>query len=220
MASLFKKNRNTPKVDPFIDLLFNTLMGFSFLFLVALLFINPVANKAKVDKQAEYIITATWPQNLADDIDLWMRGPTGRTVSYLAKEAGWLNLERDDRGELNDTLVIDGKKEIYPINQEVITIRKRFTGEYIVNLYYYTAKSKKPVPVDIRIDRINPKYETVYRDTVNLKGQDQETTAVRFTIKEDGGIHKISKLPATLTPYALDSIPALLPDAMWGAPKK
>ncbi len=220
MASLFKQGRSTPKVDPFIDLLFNTLMGFSFLFLVALLFINPKADKAKVDKQAEYIITATWPKNLADDIDLWMRGPTGRTVSYLAKEAGWLNLERDDRGELNDTLMIDGKKEIHPINQEVITIRKRFAGEYIINLYYYTEKSKKPVPVDIRIDRINPKYETVYRSTINLKNQDEEMTAVRFTIKEDGSVHNINKLPATLTPYALEHIPALIPDAMWGKPSE
>jgi len=144
-----------------------------------------------------------------------MRGPTGRTVSYLAKEAGWLNLERDDRGELNDTLMIDGRKEIHPINQEIITIRKRFAGEYIINLYYYTAKSKKPIPVDIRIDRINPKYETV-----KLKNQDEEMTAVRFTIKEDGSVHKISKLPATLTPYALEDIPALLPDAMWGKPSE
>ena len=183
MPSLYKKARNTPRVDPFIDLLFNTLMGFSFLFLVSLLFINPKADRAKVEKQAEYIISATWPQNLADDIDLWMRAPTGHTVSYLDKEAGWLNLERDDRGELNDTFIIDGKEEIHPINQEIITIRKRLAGEYIVNLYYYTAKSKNPVPVDIRIDRINPKYETVYRKSIDLKSEDEETTAVRFTIK-------------------------------------
>ena len=84
MSSLYKNKRNTPKVDPFIDLLFKTLMGFSFLFLVSLLFINPKADRAKVEKQAEYIITATWPQNLEDDIDLWMRAPTGHTVSYVA----------------------------------------------------------------------------------------------------------------------------------------
>lgn len=218
MASLFKQSRNTTKVDPFIDLLFNTLMGFSFLFLVALLFINPKADQAKVDKQAEYIITATWPQNLADDIDLWMRGPAGRTVSYLAKEAGWLTLERDDRGELNDTLLIDGRKVTHPINQEIITIRKRFSGEYIVNLYYYTAKSNKPVPVDIRIDRINPKYETVYRETIKLNKQDEEKTVIRFTVKKDGSVHKFNKLPLILTPYALEHIPSLLPDAMWGKP--
>ena len=219
MASLYKHGRNQSKIDPFIDLLFNSLLGFSFLFLVSLLFINPKADQAKVEKQAEYIITATWPQNLADDIDLWMRAPTGHTVSYLQKEVGWLNLERDDRGELNDTLVIDGKEEIHPINQEIITIRKRLAGEYIVNLYYYTAKSRKAIPVDIRIDRINPKYETVYRKTINLNQQDEETTAVRFTIKPNGDVHQISQLPSTLTPYSLDDLPSLLPDAMLGKPQ-
>ncbi|MEE9327197.1 MAG: hypothetical protein V3U71_07855 [Cocleimonas sp.] len=220
MPSLYKQKKNTSKVDPFIDLLFNTLLGFSFLFIVTLLFINPKADQASVEKQAEYIITATWPKHLEDDVDLWMRAPTGHTVSYLAKEVGWLNLERDDRGELNDVLFIDGKKEIHPINQEIITIRKRYAGEYIVNLYYYTAKSKKTLPVDIRIDRINPKYETVFRKTITLKNQDQEITALRFTIKKDGGVHKVNTLPATLTPYALEHIPALLPDAMWGRPSE
>ncbi|GAA0419154.1 hypothetical protein GCM10009133_29440 [Cocleimonas flava] len=219
MPSLYKQSRNTPKVDPFIDLLFNTLMGFSFLFLVSLLFINPKADQAKVEKQAEYIISATWPQDLEDDIDLWMRAPTGHTVSYLEKETGWLHLERDDRGELNDTLMIDGKEEIHPINQEIITIRKRNAGEYIVNLFYYTKKSREPVPVDIRVDRINPKYETVYRQTINLDKVNQEKTAVRFTIKEDGSVHNISKLPIELTPYSLDHMPSLIPDAMLGKPE-
>ena len=220
MPSLYKQNNKTPKVDPFIDLLFNTLMGFSFLFMVSLLFINPQDTSASVEKKAEYIISATWPQSLEDDVDLWMRAPTGHTVSYLAKEVGWLHLERDDRGELNDVLMIDGKKEIHPINQEIITIRKRYAGEYIVNLYYYTAKSSSTLPVKIRIDRINPKYETVFKDTIELKKQDQEITALRFTIKEDGSVHKINKLPAVLTPYALEHIPALLPDAMWGRPSE
>jgi len=166
MSSLYKTNQRSTKADPFIDLLFNSLLGFSFLFLVSLLFINPKADKAQVEKQAEYIISATWPQNLADDIDLWMRAPTGHTVSYLQKEVGWLHLERDDRGELNDTLMIDGKQEIHPINQEIITIRKRLAGEYIVNLYYYTAKSKKAIPVDIRIDRISNQSASEHVDTL------------------------------------------------------
>ncbi len=212
MASLFKRTRSTPPVDPFIDLLFNTLMGFSFLFLISLLFINPKADRASVEKHAEYIISATWPKNLADDIDLWMRAPTGHTVSYIAKEAGWLHLERDDRGELNDTLMIDGKKEVHPINQEIITIRNRHAGEYIVNLYYYTRHSSSPVSVDLKIDRINPKYETAFRETITMDKQDQEITAVRFTIKEDGSVHNINKLPATLTPYGLDHMPAVIPE--------
>ena len=123
-----------------------------------------------------------------------------------------MHLERDDRGELNDTLIIDGKKEVHPINQEIITIRNRHAGEYIVNLYYYTSKTSEPIPVDLRIDRINPKYETVYRETITLNKQDQEITAVRFTIKEDGRVHNINKLPTTLTPYSLDHMPAMIPE--------
>ena len=70
MASLYRRQRNNSGgADPFIDLLFNTLLGFTLLFLVSLLFINPKAKRGSVDMVAEYIITATWPKNLADDID-------------------------------------------------------------------------------------------------------------------------------------------------------
>lgn len=213
MASLYQhKPGHGLRADPFIDLLFNTLLGFSFLFLVTLLFINPKADRASVEKQAEYIISATWPKQLADDIDLWVRSPAGHTVSYLRKEAGWLHLERDDRGEINDTVMINGIPEVHPINQEIITLRNRQAGEYIVNLYYYKAASKLPVPVEIRVDRINPRFETVYQGTVALERADQEVTAVRFNIEEDGRVGDINRLPATLTPYGLDHIPSVLPD--------
>ena len=43
----------------FVDLLFNILVGFVFLFLVAFLMINPVAKKAEVVKKAEFLVTMT-----------------------------------------------------------------------------------------------------------------------------------------------------------------
>ena len=43
--------------DPFTDLLFNILLGFTFLFLIAVMFINPVARLGNVQLKAEYIIT-------------------------------------------------------------------------------------------------------------------------------------------------------------------
>jgi hypothetical protein len=209
MPSVYKGGHSANyRADPFIDLLFNTLLGFSFLFLVSLLFINPKAEQAKVEKQAEYVISATWPENLADDIDLWAYAPTGHTVSYLEKESGWLHLDRDDRGEINDTIVIDGKEVIHPINQEIVTIRNRHSGEYIVNLYYYKSESTSPVPVTIKVDRINPRFETVFAETITLETQDQEKTAVRFSIDEEGGVSGINKLPRILTPYALDHMPS------------
>ena len=209
MSSLYNgRNGLGISADPFIDLLFNCLLGFVFLFLAALLYINPEAKLANIEKQAEFIISATWPEHLKDDVDLWVRGPDDQTVSYLEKEVGWLHLDRDDRGEINDIMVIDGVEKIYPVNQEIITVRKQHPGEYIVNLYYYHAYHGSPLPVDVRVDKVNPKFETVFHDTVYLNGVDDEQTAVRFSISAYGRAEKFNKLPVILTPYALEHSPA------------
>jgi hypothetical protein len=194
--------------DPFIDLLFNTLLGFTFLFLVTVIFVNPEASKGRVDLKAEYIISVTWPDDLADDIDLWVRDPLGNTVSYLQKDAGWLHLDRDDRGEVNDTIVVEGREVVYPINQEVVTIRGVVTGEYVVNLYYYTATSPTPVEALVKVERVNPTLQTVFAEKLTLTGQDSERTVVRFSLDEDGRLTDLNKLPIVLTPYGLGDDPA------------
>ena len=74
--SLFRLSRNAGRMsgtsDPFIDVLFNFLMGILFLFLVTLYFVKPDHDQARVDKSAEFIVSATWPHSLKDDIDLWV----------------------------------------------------------------------------------------------------------------------------------------------------
>ena len=197
------RRRQFRSTDPFIDLLFNALLGFTFLFLVSVMFINPETRKGKVNLKAEYIISATWPDHLADDIDLWVQDPIGETVSYLRKDAGWLHLDRDDRGEINDTVVIDGREVIYPINQEVVTIRGIIPGEYTVNLYYYNAASTEPVTALVKVEKVNPTLQTVFVEKVLLRLQDDEQTVVRFSLDLRGGIESINRLPRRLTPYAL-----------------
>jgi len=200
-------SRQYRATDPFIDLLFNALLGFTFLFLIAVMFINPEARKGRVDLKAEYIISVTWPDQLADDIDLWVQDPIGETVSYLSKDADWLHLDRDDRGEINDTIVIDGKEVIYPINQEVVTIRGIIPGEYIVNLYYFAAAQARPVEALVKIEKVNPTLQTMYVRKVLLSRQDEEQTVVRFTLDATGKVLQISELPKRLTPYALEPGP-------------
>jgi hypothetical protein len=190
--------------DPFIDLLFNALLGFTFLFLVSVMFMNPEARKGRVNLKAEYIISVTWADQLADDIDLWVQDPIGETVSYLRKDAGWLHLDRDDRGEVNDTVIIDGREVVYPINQEVVTIRGIIPGEYIVNLYYYKAAQPGPVEALIKVEKVNPTLQTVYVRKVQMTQQDDEQTIVRFTLDGIGKITEINELPKRLTPYAME----------------
>lgn len=198
------RRKNRPQADPFIDLLFNALLGFTFLFLIAVMFMNPQARKGRVDLKAEYIISVTWPDHLADDIDLWVQDPLGETVSYLSKDASWLHLDRDDRGETNDTITVDGKEVTYPINQEVVTIRGIISGEYIVNVYYYTKKSVEPFEALVKVERVNPTLQTVYVKKVTMSSQYEEITVARFKLNDDGELYDTNTIQKVLTPYALE----------------
>ena len=190
--------------DPFTDLLFNTLLGFTLLFFISIIFMNPIAKLGNINYKAEYIITVIWPENQPDDIDLWVQDPYHETVSYLRKEAGWLNLDRADRGDLNDTVMINGEKVVHPINQEVVTIRGIISGEYIVNLHYYQSQSQQPVKANVKIEKVNPVLRLVFIDQVTLDQVDDEKTVLRFELDGNGDIVGMNRLAKTLTPYSLD----------------
>ena len=189
--------------DPFTDLLFNALLGVTFLFFVAIMLVNPARKPGIVDPKAEFIITATWPENLPDDIDIWVEDPNGEVVSYLQRDAGWMHLDRDDRGEINDTVEIDGEVVIYPINQEIVTVRGTIPGEYVVNVYYYETVTGNAVPVTVKVERVNPEFKLVFVDRVELEHVDVERTVVRFTINDRRDVVHVSRVPKNLTPYML-----------------
>jgi hypothetical protein len=189
--------------DPFTDLLFNILLGFTFLFFITILFINPITKLGNVNMKAEYIITVDWKDSLPDDIDLWVKDPNGEIVSYLKKDAGWLHLDRDDRGVVNDKIIIDGKEVIYPINREVVTLRGIIPGEYVVNLYLYDHKSNNPVEAKIIIEKVNPSLRLVFVGDVILKNEDSELTITKFRLDSEGNFKSIYANNEILTPYSL-----------------
>jgi len=208
-----KANRHSHQLsDPFTDLLFNVLLGFTLLFFISIIFMNPIAKLGNINYKAEYIITVSWPEDQPDDIDLWVQDPYQETVSYLRKEAGWLNLDRDDRGDLNDTVMINGKKVVHPINQEVVTIRGIISGEYIVNLHYYESQTSKPVKAVIKIEKVNPVLRLVYIDQRVLQKVDDEKTILRFELDGNGEITGMNQIEKILTPYRLDP-EQLMPDS-------
>ena len=189
--------------DPFTDLLFNILLGFTFLFFITMLFINPITKLGNVNMKAEYIITVDWKDSLPDDIDIWVKDPNGEIVSYLKKDAGWLHLDRDDRGVVNDKIIIDGKEVIYPINREVVTLRGIIPGEYVVNLYLYDHKSSSPVEAKIIIEKVNPSLRLVFVGDVVLKNEDTELTITKFRLDSEGNFKSIYATNEILTPYSL-----------------
>lgn len=195
---LTRHGRRRGTSDPFTDLLFNALLGFTFLFLVAIMFMNPVAKKGIIDPKAEYIITITWDDNRPDDVDTWVEDPGGQLIWFRNREAGLIHLDRDDRGMVNDTLSINGQEIANPLNQEVITIRGVVPGEYVINLHYYASETQQPVNVNIEIAKVNPWLEILYYGTVVLEEVGQEKTAVRFVIEAEGAINNINHLQKSL----------------------
>ncbi len=184
--------------DPFTDLLFNALLGFTFLFLLAIMFMNPEAKTGIIDPKAEYIITITWEDNSPDDIDTWVEDPDGNIIWFRNPEAGLLHLDRDDRGLVNDTITVAGQEIENPLNQEVVTIRGVVKGEYVVNLHYYASETEKPVEVNVRLVKVNPSLEVVYYGTLNLAKKGDEITAFRFKIINTGEISGLNFLPKKL----------------------
>jgi hypothetical protein len=194
-----RRHGREPEVDPFYDMLFNLLIAFVFCFIVALLAMNPKALKAgDVPAKAEYMMTLSWPDGNPNDIDAWAQGPNGDLVWFRAREAGLMHLDRDDRGLENDSLVVNGRKLINPINQEVVTIRGIAPGEYVVNAHYYDTKDSTPVEVTLTVVKVNPKAEIVFHGQQTLARKGDEATLVRFSIAPNGDISDINTLAKTL----------------------
>ena len=174
--------------DPFSVMLFKALQVVAFLFFIALLAMNPESTKGKVDSKAEFIITLGWPDSHPDDMDLYTEDPLGNIVWYHEREAGFMTLDRDDRGGLNNSITVAGHKVMSPIRQETVSIRGIVAGEYTVNVNYYLATATAPVPVSVKIEKVNPTVEVVYYDTMTLTHMGEEKTAARFRVAENGNV--------------------------------
>ena len=184
--------------DPFSVMLFKALQVVAFLFFLALLVMNPEAKQGKIDTKAEFIVTMNWPDNHPDDIDLYVEDPLGNIVWYHVREAGFMVLDRDDRGGINNSIMVNGKRIMSPIREESVSIRGIVAGEYTVNVQYYLATQNAPVPVSVKVEKINPMVEVIHYDTIMLDHAGQERTAVRFRMAEDGSVTDINHTEKSL----------------------
>ena len=190
----------------FTDLLFNILVGFAFLFIIAFLLIKPEAKKKDFDRNAEFVIIMEWDKEAKGDIDLYVQDPLGDKCSFRQTVANFMHLDKDDLGSVNDTVVnADGTTSTVQINREVITIRGIIAGEYIINAHYYSErdysnidkriemgtsarkKKSKEVTVKIELHKVNP-YTILWAGEKNFRGKGQEETFVRFRLDKDGEV--------------------------------
>lgn len=181
-----------PEFEIFSALLFNSLKAITFMFFISFAMINPPADEGKVDPKAEMMITVTWPDDNPDDVDTYVEDPAGNIVWYNQREGGLMNLERDDRGMFKDVMLLNGKEISNPLNQESVAFRGLQDGEYVVNVVHYIANGTAPLPVTVKVEKLNPTVKVVFYQTLDLKGTGDEQTAVRFTLDGEDVVNVIS----------------------------
>jgi hypothetical protein len=184
--------------DPFSVMLFKALQIVAFLFFIALLAISPDAKDGKIDSKAEFIITMDWPDNHPDDLDLFVQDPVGNIAWYRHREAGFLTLDRDDRGGANDFIVVNGRKIPSPIREEIVTVRGIVPGEYTVNLSHFQATTGQPVAATVKVQKLNPTAQVIFDDKVMLDHTGEELTALRFSIDAEGKVVDVHRRPKSL----------------------
>ena len=191
----------------FIDLLFNILLGFAFLFIIAFLLIKPEAKKKDFDRRAEFVIILEWDHDAPDDLDLYVQDPTNDKVSFRLPIANYMHLDKDDLGVRNDTIInADGTTSTVKINREVVTIRGIIAGEYIINAHYYSTRvysgsqlepdertvdyrnrPQRDLTVKIELHKVTP-YSVLWAGEKKFTHRGQEETFLRFRLDTDGNI--------------------------------
>ena len=196
-----KKNRkkNNVKVKypfrtgpVFRDMLYLLSLSFAVLLIYALIQIQPPAKKSEIERKAEFLIILEWDERSLADMDLWVMDPQNNIVWFRQKTGGFLHLDKDDLGQRNDTIMIDGEVKIIYLNREVVTIRGIVPGEYITNVHAYRKSKEAPVNGYVRLLKLNPYVEYV-TEHFTLKNMGDEITVFRFYVDKDGYVSDINQ---------------------------
>ena len=67
-----------------------------------------------------------------------------------------------------------------------MTIRGIAAGEYVVNLLHYKAETGRPVPVKVKVEKLNPQVKVIFAGTNELSGAGDEQAAVIFRLDATG----------------------------------
>ena len=189
--------------DVFTDLLFNALLGFALMFAIAFMLINDSQDAGSIDTKAEVLISIQWPDDHPDDVDAVVEDPQGGLVWYHNRDSGLMHLDRDDRGNLADKITSKGEVISNPINQETVTVRGLQSGEYVINLLHYKSNYQDPLPVTVKVEKLNPSVELIYYGEHFLMGVGDEKTALRFIVDGQKNITDLNQFPKKLLTKAL-----------------
>jgi len=166
----------------FRDVIMLALAGFVMLVLLLLPHLNPRATpQDPTPRPGNVMVELRWPDELNVDVDLWVQAPGDVPVGYSNQGSAIFNLLRDDLGHINDAT---------DLNYEFSYSRGVPAGEYTVNLHLYrNLANVYPIPAVVAVsvkNSPNLPAQQILSTKLNLSHEDEELTAFRFTLDEEG----------------------------------
>jgi hypothetical protein len=140
----------------------------------------------------QYAVTMT--SKTKDDIDLYVRDPSGEIAWYGSLQAGALSLEHDTVPGVTDPTKFG--------EHELTVIRESAAGEYVANVQVYNGQAPASVTVQLW-DLRGLRKRMVLSRTFHVQGAGQQTTAFRWRLNRAGAYVGHSLLPADLLRQAV-----------------
>jgi hypothetical protein len=190
---------NHGSMIPWVDIYANVAgMMAALFFLTFLLLVSQTKNQNEgaIMPKADFLITLDWNVASDVDIDLWVKDPEGKLVSFVNKSITGMFLDRDDLGYRHDIIKNhDGTETKIEINQEVVTIRGFKPGRYVVNAQYYNSRLERldsSEKLSIVVIKLQPFGYIFKKSDIEIKGQGSEVTLVSFELDSKGNVINVS----------------------------
>ena len=123
-------------------------------------------------------VTMHWQNNVAADVDLWVRAPGSRPVGYSHRDGKYCDLTRDDLGHGHDPI---------GLNLEQTICRAAPAGEYVVNAVLYSSWDGH-LPVRVTVWVMDKAGIVLLKRVVHLRFVGAENTVARFALRKNGTI--------------------------------
>lgn len=165
----------------FRDVVLLAVLGFVFMVVAMLPYLNPEATKDETEPPGNVVVTVTWPPGNTD-VDTWVTGPGEPLAVGYSNHNGLLwNLLRDDLGTQPD---------LTGLNFENAYTRGVPAGEYVVNVHCYRCPVlpvRVAVEVALKTDLAGKGGMRVLATTsLDIVSAGQELTALAFRLREGG----------------------------------
>jgi hypothetical protein len=162
------------------------------LLVVYTLIAPPRARSAKVITLGAYAVVLEWPRNSENDVDLYVRDPSGDVAWYGQPNVGALQLEHDDLGAGTGSNYGSGP------NYERAVVRTAAPGTYTAVLHMYCAVEPGPTSATVELWKLGAQQRPVKVRTLKMGKSGDEQTAFSWTLDAAGRILSTNTLPVSL----------------------